>query len=322
MRKILLILLIALIAHATYGQIAFKTFYTKEGKETKNRNEAYYYRELSPLENKLVNVTEKYIHTDKTKLIGTFNSFKDKKFVGQKFEGFENGKLKAKEMFSNDGVLIDTAYYYHPNGKLKIAFHYPYTIEKNTTKVTDTLILVYNDSLGKRHLANGNGYAKIEHRNSTIEKGNYKDHKRIGNWTGSFMDEKYRFEESYENGKLISGITKDSLNKEYAYDRSNFMVEPDYPGGINKLRQFIGQYYPFPQQALRARVSGTVIVAFVINQEGNMVEMKVEEDLGYETGDAAMKVLQRAKKWTPGIMRGVPVRVMYHLPIRLDVSGR
>jgi antitoxin component YwqK of YwqJK toxin-antitoxin module len=189
--------------------------HTKDGKETKDKEQAHYSRELSILENSQVHVIEKYIESNKTKLVGTFPNIQDKKFIGQKLEAFENGKIKTKEFYSKDGVLIDTAYYYYPNGKLKLAFEYPYTVEKETTKVTDTLILVYHDSLGKRHLHNGNGYAEIDVRNSGIEKGNYENHKRIGKWTGSFMRDKYSFEETYDNGKLISGITKDSLTKEY-----------------------------------------------------------------------------------------------------------
>ena len=164
MKTTLLTFVISILSHIVYGQLAFTTFYTKDGVETKNENEAYSYRELTKMENNQVRVVEKYISNQKTKLIGTFASFTDKKFVGQKLEAFETGKIKSKLFYSEDGVLIDTAYYYHPNGKLKIAYEYPYTREKNKTKVTDTLILVYNDSLGNRHLANGNGYAEIEYK--------------------------------------------------------------------------------------------------------------------------------------------------------------
>ncbi|MBD1429850.1 energy transducer TonB [Sphingobacterium litopenaei] len=321
MKRILLTTLILMLNYLSYGQLSFTTLYTKEGKETKNIEEAYYYRELSLLENTQVRVIEKYIQPNKTKLLGTFPSFKEKKFIGEKLEAYENGKIKYKELYSNDGVLIDTAYYYHPNGKLKIAYKYPYTIEKNSTKVTDTLILVYHDSLGNRHLFNGNGYAEIEYRNSTVEKGNYKEHQRIGNWTGSFMDGKYTFEESYDNGKLISGITKDSTNKEYAYDQKNFMIQPAYPGDIIAIRKFIASNYSYPREAIQNKVKGTVRVSFVVDTVGNMVEMKVDEDLGFGTGEAAIKVLKKAKKWTPGYMRGVSVRVAYSLPIRLDMSG-
>lgn len=320
MKRLIFFLLATLYFSTGYAQLSFTTFYTKDGKETKNQDEAHYYSELSLTDDSQVRVTEKFISTNKTKLIGTYSSFKDKIFIGQKLQAYENGKIKSKELYSSDGVLIDTAYYYYPNGKLKLAYEYPFKVENDITKVTDTLILVYQDSLGKRHLHNGNGYAEIDYKNSTLEKGNYENHKRIGKWTGTFSNGKYSFEENYDKGKLISGITRDSLNKEYNYDNTNFMIEPTYPGDIVALRKFIANSYQYPREAVQNRVKGTVKLSFVIDQEGNMVDIKVDEDLGYGTGTEGIRVLRRAKKWTAGYMRGVPVKVAYSLPIRLDMS--
>src|SRR5690606_39301105 len=38
-----------------------------------------------------------------------------------------------------------------------------------------------------------------------------------GIWKGKFSKSKFTFIEKYENGKLISGVSKDSLNIEYPY---------------------------------------------------------------------------------------------------------
>lgn len=320
-RIILLLIWCICSVHAAYAQVSFTTLYTKEGIETKNPEEAHYYREISLAENSQVQVIEKYIENNKTKLIGTFPSFKDRIFIGQKLQAYEDGKIKSKEFFSHDGVLIDTALYYHPSGKLRIAYQYPYKTEKNATTVTDTLILAYSDSLGNRTLFNGNGYAELLSSNKTIERGNFENHKKTGRWSGEFMNSKYTFEETYDKGKLINGYSKDSLDNEIPYDNSNFMKPPEYPNGINALRVFIANSYQYPREAIQNRVKGTVKVSFIINQEGQMVDMKVEEDLGYGTGAEALRVLKRAKKWTPGIMRGVPVRVVYSLPIRLDLTS-
>jgi len=89
MKRILLTTLILMLNYLSYGQLSFTTLYTKEGKETKNIEEASYYRELSLLENTQVRVIEKYIQPNKTKLLGTFPSFKEKKFIGEKLEAYE-----------------------------------------------------------------------------------------------------------------------------------------------------------------------------------------------------------------------------------------
>lgn len=302
-----------------YSQLQFTTYHDKEGKETKSRENAYYVKTLTIKDDSSVDVREEYSSTNSIKLIGTFKDFKNKFYIGPKLEAYENGKIKLKQLYSHDGVLIDTAYYYHKNGKLKLAFSYPYKVNNEKTTVTDTLILVYSDSTGKRLLSDGNGLAEIDI-NSDVERGQYKNHKRIGIWTGEFLGGKYTFSENYINGKLESGKSIDSIGHEYTYTEKNFMTPPDYPGGIHVLRNFIGQNYKYPKEGILNRVKGTVRISFVIDRDGKMTEIKVVEDLGFGTGEAAIQVLKRAKKWSPGIMRGVPVRVAYALPIRLDLT--
>lgn len=329
MKPIIIAILILSTVTSAYAQVAFRTYHTKDNKETKNMEEALYVRELTLTDgqNAEVLVTEKYLATNKIKLYGHYNNIRDKKFIGPKLQAYSNGKIKAKEKFSADAVLIDTAEYYHPNGKLRLAYYYPYKMEKESTKVTDTLVLVFRDSLGQTHLSNGDGYAELYDENNTaenppqmIEKGSFKNHKRTGQWTGYFLNKKYTFEEEYDNGKIVTGVSRDSTNTTYPYTESNYMVQPSYPGDIITLRRFIANNFSFPKQAISQRVNGTIIVSFSIDSSGNMVDLKINKSLGLGTDEEAIRVLKRAKHWSPGIMRGVPVKVAYTLPIRLNIK--
>jgi len=67
-------------------------------------------------------------------------------------------------------------------------------------------------------------------------------------------------------------------------------------------------------------VKGTITVSFVVERNGELTDVKVLKDLSYGTGQAAINLLKRAKKWNPGIQNGRPVRVAYTLPIRLDLT--
>lgn len=329
MKIILSILFLAFATINTFGQVAFRTYYTQKNKETKNVDEALYYRDLiiSEGQNAPIQVIEKYVSTNKTKLVGLYNNMADKKFIGPKLQAYSNGKIKSKEKFSFDGALIDTAEYYHPNGKLRIAYQYLYDVKEEKTAVTDTLILIFRDSLGTPHLINGNGYVEeyeednlLNSEPHTIEKGNYDNHKRTGQWVGTFMKGKYSFIEEYKDGEIITGISKDSLNNTFSYDKNNFKKQPTYPGDIIALRKYVANNYQYPKEAVRNRINGTVRLSFQIDTEGKMTAINVDNDLGYGTGEASIKALKGAKKWTPGIMRGVPVKVAYTLPIRLNIN--
>ena len=305
----------------SHAQITFTTYHDKKGKETKIPEEAHYIKTLTINndEQGTVSVRETFVESNKTKLIGTFKSFKEKHYIGTRLEAYENGKMKSKINYSFDGKVIDTAYHYHPNGKLKLAFEYPNNVEKGKTKVTDTLILVYNDSTGKRHLVDGNGYAEIDLYNE-IEKGNYENHKRVGEWTGEFMNGKYTFKETYQNGKIISGISIDSAGNNYPYTEKNFMTPPDYPGGIKNFQYAIINNFRYPKEAISNNVNGTMKASFKIDPTGTLKDIVIEQGLGYGTEQEFINVLKRTKKWTPGIKRGVPVNVKYSIPLRINVS--
>lgn len=98
-------------------------------------------------------------------------------------------------------------------------------------------------------------------------------------------------------------------------------IQPEPPGGIDAFRKWIGANYDYPQSAIDAGVKGTVQVTFVVEKDGSLTDIKVGRDLSYGTGQAAINVLKRAKKWSPGIQNGRPVRVAYSLPIRLDLTN-
>jgi len=97
-------------------------------------------------------------------------------------------------------------------------------------------------------------------------------------------------------------------------------VQPEPPGGLDAFRRWVGQNYVYPQGAIDAGVKGTIQVSFVVEIDGSLTDVKVVRDLSYGTGQAAINVLKKAKKWSPGIQNGRPVRVAYTLPITLNLQ--
>ncbi|WP_140938052.1 energy transducer TonB [Sphingobacterium lumbrici] len=98
-------------------------------------------------------------------------------------------------------------------------------------------------------------------------------------------------------------------------------IEPEPPGGMLAFRKWIADHYDYPSGAIDAGVNGTLHVSFVVEKNGELTDIKVVRDLSYGTGQAAVTLLKKAKKWSPGIQNGRPVRVAYSLPIRLNLTG-
>ncbi len=82
----------------------------------------------------------------------------------------------------------------------------------------------------------------------------------------------------------------------------------------------IYQYLKYPEIARRAGIEGRVIVQFVINQEGNVVDPVVVRGIGGGCDEAALEAAKHLK-FTPGRQRGRAVKVRYSLPIMFRLQS-
>ena len=123
---------------------------------------------------------------------------------------------------------------------------------------------------------------------------------------------------STNKNKLLSN-QQDSTWEDIA-DFNDLDVQPTFPGGINAFYKWIGENFKYSMEAKEKGISGTVLVSYIIEKDGSLNNIKVVEDLGYGTGQAALDLLSHSPKWSPGQKNGQAVRVMYNLPIRLNLA--
>lgn len=97
-------------------------------------------------------------------------------------------------------------------------------------------------------------------------------------------------------------------------------IMPEPIGGMKEFINWIAQNYTFPESALDNNVKGLIQVKFVVEKDGSLTAFEVERDMGYGTGNEAVRLLKRAKKWNPGVQNGQRVRVAFSLPIRLNIQ--
>ncbi|MXV51609.1 TonB family protein [Pedobacter sp. HMF7647] len=114
----------------------------------------------------------------------------------------------------------------------------------------------------------------------------------------------------------------DTLPDKSIHNFGTVDVLPEYPGGMQKFYEFIGKTYKYPQEAIKNHVKGRVTISFVVEEDGELTDLKVLHDMGYGTGDAAIEMLKKSPKWKPGIQNGQAVRVAYAIPIMLNVEAK
>ena len=95
-------------------------------------------------------------------------------------------------------------------------------------------------------------------------------------------------------------------------------IQPKYKeGGTKGFYEYINKLYRVPT-AFKGR-SGTLIVRFVVDVDGQLTDIEVVKDLGFRTADEIIKVLKGSPKWEPGYNTdGKPIKVLYHLPVKIN----
>lgn len=90
---------------------------------------------------------------------------------------------------------------------------------------------------------------------------------------------------------------------------------PDFPGGMPALMQYLAKNIKYPTIAQENGTQGRVIVQFVVNKDGSIVDPKVVRSVDPYLDKEAIRVISTMPKWKPGMQRGKPVRVKYTVPV-------
>lgn len=91
--------------------------------------------------------------------------------------------------------------------------------------------------------------------------------------------------------------------------------KPEFKGGEEAMWKFLGDNLVYPQHAKNIGIEGKVYVTFVIDEFGNVVNVKVPREVGGGLDEEAFRVVSMMPRWKPGRQAGHPVSVSYQLPI-------
>ena len=95
---------------------------------------------------------------------------------------------------------------------------------------------------------------------------------------------------------------------------------PSYPGGEQKLMEYVAKNIKYPQIARETGIQGRVFVGFVVEPDGSVSNVKVLRGIGGGCDEEAVRVVKSMPKWKPGKQRGKAVRVSYMLPVNFKLQ--
>ena len=96
---------------------------------------------------------------------------------------------------------------------------------------------------------------------------------------------------------------------------------PEFPGGQQALFKYLSDNVKYPVIAQENGIQGRVICQFVVNKDGNIVDVEVVRSGGDPSLDKeALRVVKSMPKWKPGKQRGKAVRVKYTVPVNFRLQ--
>ena len=90
---------------------------------------------------------------------------------------------------------------------------------------------------------------------------------------------------------------------------------PEFPGGMGECMKFLAKNIKYPTISQENGVQGRVIVQFVVNRDGSIVDPVVVRGVDPYLDKEALRVISTMPKWKPGKQRGKAVRVKYTVPV-------
>lgn len=102
-------------------------------------------------------------------------------------------------------------------------------------------------------------------------------------------------------------------------------VEPSYPGGSTAWSKFLFASVKYPQEAIDKEITGTVIVEFIVDKNGDIHDVKASQGPAV-LAEEAVRVIKKSGKWVPAEADGKTVTTYKKQPISFrlerDDQGR
>ena len=92
-------------------------------------------------------------------------------------------------------------------------------------------------------------------------------------------------------------------------------VRPTFPGGDEKLMEWISQHVQYPQNAYDSHIQGRVIVRFLIKEDGSVGDAKIIRSVFPSLDEEALRVVTTLPKFNPAILDGKAVEYWFTIPI-------
>lgn len=90
---------------------------------------------------------------------------------------------------------------------------------------------------------------------------------------------------------------------------------PEFPGGMDKLLQFINDNMKYPAKAQTEGIQGRGIVQFIVDEDGYIIKPVITRSVEPSLDNEALRLIKILPQWSPGTLKGKAVKVKYTIPV-------
>ncbi len=91
-----------------------------------------------------------------------------------------------------------------------------------------------------------------------------------------------------------------------------------------KMLQYIYKNIKYPAEARENGIEGTVVIRFIVDKSGSIVEPQVVREIGSGCDAEVMRIINEMEeingKWVPGLIENREVSVYYNLPVKFKLE--
>ncbi len=163
----------------------------------------------------------------------------------------------------------------------------------------------------------------------TLVIGNYSNDQKTGLWSYNKMNGEKYIEFNYETksiasfygGELKSDSTFILLDNEFVLDKVD---HPQiYLGFENEARTYITRNIKLPLEIIKNRISGRSVASFVVGENGEIRDQKIELSLGKELDKKILDVINKLTgDWIPAIKDGKAFSSKIILSVDVRIMGQ
>ncbi|ULQ56487.1 TonB family protein [Flavihumibacter rivuli] len=122
----------------------------------------------------------------------------------------------------------------------------------------------------------------------------------------------------YDKGKAVplkDTISAKTLPDSIAQKLALSEKESEFPGGLSGWAAYLNKNMKYPERAVSSEIQGTVIVQFIVDKEGNVLDPMIYQSVEWSIDQEALRIIKQSPKWVPAMQDGRKVKSYKRQPI-------